>query len=258
MDEDLINLIDVFSEAASCEACFDGSLSVDHSNVTGGQPRWIGEDYWQANKRVLFILVNPGSGVKTPPDRWHPMLAQLSDPQDERRVAAWHEAQQINDEYMPVWGKWEDLYFEATGLASRKDQVAFLNVALCGAYPPGKTKNKVSGKSLTRCYEKHSRSLLEILAPDICILSGSAVTGFFLKQRELEALRAEKGASRRLHSSDFKVEKFGELPDACRDTRFYFMGHYAARYPDDEKAFQDAAIIKREIAPASEVRSAPG
>ena len=161
----------------------------------------------------------------------------------EKKIEAWKELQDINKGGMPSWGIWEEIYFHLTGLYQLRSEVGFLNIMLCGAkdkddnnaYPVGALKN---------CYledkQGYSSKILSILNPDICILSGSAITNFFLKEGALDKNRDVKGESRLLSIEEFKIS----LPESLLNTEFFFMGHYAYPTGKDKK---DAQLIKNEL-----------
>jgi len=70
------------------------------------------------------------------------------------------------------------------GESFRKDKIAFANIAWCAAKCATKN-NTYPAKMLNYCFETHTAKLVEILAPNIVILSGSATHKFEPKIRDV-------------------------------------------------------------------------
>ena len=48
-------------KAVSCRSCFS-DFNLFPADVDIAQPRWVGPQYWQSHKKLVVIMLNPGSG----------------------------------------------------------------------------------------------------------------------------------------------------------------------------------------------------
>ena len=240
-----IEVMNFFAENYSCRKCFNNpniSLSGKTFNVaevSGPQPRWLGKNYFDAHKKICIMLINPGSGDKTPEDEWAPLKNMHQADNQELRTKHWNELMHTNEVGMPKWGAWEKLYFDSLKLKKTKDSIAFMNMMLCAS--KGNTYNK---HSLDLCFSSQSSKLLTYLSPDILIFSGAqTIANAMKKPISLKELRDTGGdESREIKRLLIKNEIKSCL---SKDARFYFMGHYAYIKKQDH---QDAEIIANSIA----------
>ena len=214
-----------YKEAMSCNACFKNSELI-RGKVKRAQPRWIGEDYFKANKKICVLLINPGDvGQKSK------FLQQQASIEFENLIEGFHEGTVSWEEVMlfilkdmPNWGqgsKYIKLYFEHLKLPIK--EIAFLNVMLCSANkldPRGEPKNYYGQQTMSQCFQLHTKGIMEALDPDICILSGTAVWEF-ARRNNLESF----------------------FPNC----EFKYIGHYAARGHDWNKAVNTAHVISNEL-----------
>ena len=239
-----IEVINFFSENYSCRKCFNnpnisksGQL-FSVADVPGPQPRWLGDNYFNADKKICIILINPGSGNKTPENEWAPLKKMNRAKSPEIKERFWNELMLTNKVGMPKWGAWEKLYFESLGLDRKKNDIAFMNMMLCAS-----KGNAYNPKSLDLCFSLQSRKLLSLLSPDVLIFSGKDTMNNALKKKvSLTQMRERCGSfSREIRSSLIRQE----IKDCLQDnTKFYFMGHYAYIKNEDH---EDANIISNSI-----------
>jgi len=239
-----IEVIDFFSKNYFCRKCFNNPNITKSgkpfgvADVSGPQPRWLGKNYFNSEKKICIMLINPGSGDKTPENEWAPLEKLNKAETQELKEKFWDQLMYTNEVGMPKWGAWVNLYFESLGLVEKKDEVAFMNMMLCAS--KGNAYNK---KSLDLCFSSQSSNLLKMLSPDILIFSGAQTISNILKKSiPLSTLREKKGEySREIDSSLIKKEiKDCLLPT----TKYYFMGHYAYIKNEDH---EDARIIANSI-----------
>jgi hypothetical protein len=82
---------------------------------------------------------------------------------------------------MPNWGrKGQFLPFYTKGLGLELESIAFGNIAWCATQG-----DKYPGPMLDRCFERHTSVLLQTLAPNTVLLSGSSAHRF---QGRIQAL----------------------------------------------------------------------
>jgi len=160
----------VARQAIECNVCFSNSDLI-RSTVDLPQPRWIGSRYWKSDQRVLFLLLNPGSGDGYATEANLQFLSLLHAYKEGCGSLDAVLEHQRRD--MPNWGRGRFVEFYLTGLDLKLDAVAFANVAWCGT-----KENRYPMRMLTRCFEKHTSRLLEVLSPNLVILSGNSVHSF--------------------------------------------------------------------------------
>ena len=156
--------------ATNCRECFIlGEVSEPDINVA--QPRWVGPAYWGSLFRVAILMLNPGQSGATPQAMEYLV-----------RIRAFRDSvmplQPILDrqrESMKLWGNPPGRFtnFYLAGLGLNLDEIAFANVAWCG------TKwNKYPRTMLNRCFSRHTGPLLELLRPNVVLLSGKPTHTF--------------------------------------------------------------------------------
>ena len=253
-NSNLIPLIEHFKKAAECSSCFKGAKINPRNSfrqlevVEGGQPRWVGRDYFESERRICFVLINPSSVTKKG-TAWesHMEELRLADSTEES-VTAWSSFQDFLGLEESNWsrGQWPRLYYTATGLD--KHQVAFLNVMLCA-----EDFDNYHGSCLQNCLVDTRMSLdaLVLLDPKALVLSGSEAINAFLKpdrKTTLSALRRRREdrlsrieaalESETLTQEQMQKIRFQglargdikeELKEALPDCEFFWMGHYSAR-----------------------------
>jgi hypothetical protein len=152
--------------AIQCDLCFtDPDMDLDRSTVDLPQPRWVGPRYWNSKQRVLFILLNPGSGDGCPGkanQRFRALLHAFRDGEGTLSAVLEHQRADI-----PNWGRGRFANFYQNGLGLDLDSVAFANMAWCAT-----SQNRYPPKMLSRCFELHTSKLLKVLAPNVVVLSG--------------------------------------------------------------------------------------
>lgn len=165
--------VDAISHAAvACSVCFE-SLPISRATVALAQPRWIGPGFWGSAPKVVICSLNPGSGASRNDSadlRLQGMLNRYS--KDQLEIQSLFEHQRLD---MPNWGRGRFLKFYCAGLGLRLDRLAFINVAWCAT-----RGNKYPREMLENCFHRHSLPMLQVLAPDVVLLSGSGTHRFSL------------------------------------------------------------------------------
>ena len=247
-----IKLIDLFSEHRNCNKCFDNKLIKNNGNefrtsdIKGPQPRWVGKNYFNSFIRICFILINPGSGNKTPNNEWSSLNMLDLKNTDEVRMSAWKDIMETNLRGMPNWGAWKKLYLDSFGLDEFFNVIAFVNWMLCAAKVEGKNgkfTNAYNKASLENCFSNVSNEAFKILDPNIVIFSGQ--TSIDAAVKDSIPLRER----RKLSGTNSRKIPVDQLKNTVRDcfqdkTEFYYMGHYAYI---NSKDYEDANIIRNEL-----------
>jgi hypothetical protein len=239
-----LEVINFFSSNYSCKKCFNNPHIINSGNtfeiadVSGPQPRWIGRDYFNSNQKVCIMLINPGSGDKTPENEWAPLKKLSEAGSQEKKEEHWSELMQTNENGMPKWGAWEDLYFGSLGLREKRHSTAFMNMMLCAS-----KGNNYNTNSLDLCFSEHSSKLLKLLSPDILIFSGhQTIKNALKKPKKLIDLRNERGTKTREINS-FLIKN--TIKNCLKkNAKYFFMGHYAYIKSEDH---QDARIIANSL-----------
>lgn len=248
MKEKLIPLIDHFISATECNDCFSNqSLALNTRVVSGGQPRRVGSDYFEAQTKICFVLLNPSGSETLKGTAWEDYMNRLSSAKS-GSMQAWESFQEflVKSEVNWARGKWPRLYYEATGLLAT--EVAFVNAMLCAddndLHPPQAIEN-----CLLR--QRNSLRAIQLLEPSMVVLSGTPAINSFLKNEKkttLSDLRRKRNSyaerwheaikkgslsqKQRENASFQKLSKFDvkeEIVDALPNVEFFWMGHYAAR-----------------------------
>ena len=235
-----LDAINFFSSNYPCTKCFNNQKilksgkKLELADVRGPQPRWIGDRYFDSTQKICVMLINPGSGDKTPENEWAPLKKMHFAKTHKDKEVFWNELMDTNKNGMPKWGAWDDLYLKTLGLNKRKDSVAFMNMMLCASKGNSYTTN-----SLDLCFSEQSNKLLSLLSPDILIFSGAqTIKNALKKPQSLTELRKKGGSkSRELNSVLIKNSIKNCLH---KNTKFFFMGHYAYIKKEDH---EDAKII---------------
>ncbi len=153
-----------------CRVCFE-RLPLQPAMIDLPQPRWVGAAYWSANQRVVVVLVNPGSGEGYNEAADRKLLEILH-----RYKGGTATLQEVFDHQAHDFANWGRGRFARSffdGLGLRLDEIAFANIAWCAT-----AGNQYPMPMLIDCFERHTRRLLEILDPDLIVLSGSRTRSF--------------------------------------------------------------------------------
>ena len=154
-----------YREAVRCRSCFSEDRCISPGEIDIAQPRWVGELYMQAQPRVLFVLINPGSGKNEDPEANNSPRRLIHEYL--QRTAELEDILQLQCAQMPSWGRGRFLKFYTDAIGLKLGEVAFVNVALCST-----RNNPCPGWMLTRCFDSHSYRVITALDPDLVILSG--------------------------------------------------------------------------------------
>jgi hypothetical protein len=156
--------------AMGCRVCFE-RLPLQPAMIDLPQPRWVGPAYWRVNQRIAVVLVNPGSGEGYNEASDRKLLEILHRYKDGRVTLDDVFDHQAHD--FANWGRGRFARFFIDGLGLRLDKIAFANIAWCAT-----AGNDYPKPMLNACFERHTRRLLEVLAPDVILLSGSRTSAF--------------------------------------------------------------------------------
>lgn len=175
INNNLINIINIYDQARSCEACFEDTPKNDRAGIFGGQPRWIGKHYFDNTfscedyPRILVLLLRPGQlGGRSKDfdfERYDSLMENMID------ANSWNDLMELIQADSKHWGRFDRMYQHTMNLD--KDFTAFLNIGLCAGLESG------DNVSLLRCFEKYSRSLLELFQPNVLLLNGQKVQKFY-------------------------------------------------------------------------------
>lgn len=165
--------------AVNCRECFNGKLRIESPGSDGfniAQPRWIGSKYWTAKPRILIVMLNPGSGFARNNKATRNLFKEFAKSGDEKKLQAGLESQRKD---MPDWGKSGQFlsFYRKMVLEGyiqedenfHKEKIAFANIAWCAD-----KDNKHPQGMLNHCFKtkQFTKRLVEILKPDVVILSG--------------------------------------------------------------------------------------
>ena len=239
-----LEAINFFSSNYSCTKCFNNpkitksGQTLTLAAVSGPQPRWIGSNYFNSPQKICVMLINPGSGDKTPENEWAPLKKMNLARTDKDKETHWKELMETNKNGMPKWGAWDDLYFNSLGLRDKSNSIAFMNMMLCAS-----KGNTYTTNSLDLCFSERSSKLLSLLSPEILIFSGAqTIKNALKKPKSLTELRKKRGTKSRELSSILIKQSIKDCLN--KNTKFYFMGHYAYIKKEDH---EDAKIIASSI-----------
>ena len=263
-----IETINFFSENYGCRSCFNNSQIRKNfqpfqlANIEGPQPRWIGKNYFESQKKICLMLINPGSGPNTPDHEWKPLKLLNQEKSENKKIDLWEQLMEVNKRGMPQWGYWESLYLDRFGFNEREklNKICFMNKMLCAAWyrnKEGKLENAYNPRSLENCFKLQSSSLLKILSPKNLIFSGKETIASILKKPK-ELSMSEVNSSKDLSLKNFR-KSLGpdsreldplDVKDEIRvcldhDTRYFFMGHYGRSVSRED--FNDVDIIRGQI-----------
>ncbi|MBE0429655.1 MAG: hypothetical protein IBX61_07255 [Thermoleophilia bacterium] len=163
--------------AVACRSCFEEGL-VAPSLIDLAQPRWVGPKYAAAERRVVAVMLNPGSGESRKDganERFRKLIRDFANGSGSLDAVLGHQSRD-----MVNWNRGRFLPFYTDGLGLRMEAIAFANVAWCGT-----RGNKYPVPMLEQCFARHTGELIEVLKPDIVLLSGSRTHRFAQQVRQL-------------------------------------------------------------------------
>jgi hypothetical protein len=159
---------DIARRAVACNLCFS-NCDVAHATIDIAQPRWVGPGYWNAHRKVVLIMINPGAGVD---DDRHRRECAL--------IHSYHDGQATLDEVFKAqrdefarWGRSKFLPFIENSLTLRVDDIALMNIAWCAT-----RGNKYPDKMLDQCFQLYTAPALVALQPDVLTLCGGKAHRF--------------------------------------------------------------------------------
>lgn len=160
------DFVTVAAAAVRCRHCF-GTCGVEPAVITYAQPRWVGPSYSSTKPRVLFVLINPGSGSARPgaPDlRFQELLRAFA-----AGTGALASVLEHQGRHMHLWGRGRYAQFYLNGPGLKASDIAFENIAWCST-----RGNRYPGSMLDACFKYHTLPLVSALCPDVVFLSGSS------------------------------------------------------------------------------------
>ncbi len=155
-----------------CRSCFEEMLG-EPGFIKIAQPRWIGPEYFTSPFKVLLLLSNPGAG-NTPKKReanasFRKILSGYRDGEIDLR-----EFLDFQRQLMQQWGsppgRFLDFYVYGPGL--RINELAIGNIAWCSE------KDNNPSKMLSKCFQYHTKELINLLQPHVVILAGRKAQRF--------------------------------------------------------------------------------
>lgn len=154
----------IYRRATDCSDCFATGY-LKRSFVDIAQPRFVGHRYWSAQRRFVFLSINPGAGSGSAEDQ--KMLADVHAFKNGNLSLETLFVRQRG--YFPYWGRGKFLpYFRKIGIEF--DEIALLNLAQCAT-----EGDKYPSVMLHSCMERHTLDLIAALRPDILVACGKRV-----------------------------------------------------------------------------------
>ena len=155
-----------YRDAMACNACFGTVLHLDRGSADLPQPGWIGPRYGSSSPRVAVLLVNPASARRKGKDRLkEPLRNSLQQYKDGNMPLL--DLFAVQKKQMSQWGQGQFISFYEK-YAGPIEALAFLDLALCA------TKRNQCPRDMRRlCFGSHSGNIIELLAPDILLMSGT-------------------------------------------------------------------------------------
>jgi len=168
----------IFKKAMDCHTCFDNGVA-ERALIDLAQPRWIGRRYFNVHPKVIIVTLNPGAGNSPEKRELNSSFLQiLRDYKNDKKSL--QELFDFQGNYIPKWGNPSGKFLKFyTKMGLEMENIVLANVAWCAD-----AKNKWSTKMLATCFNKHTKELIEIINPDIAILSGSGTHKFDKKIKD--------------------------------------------------------------------------
>ncbi|WP_306044503.1 hypothetical protein [Nioella sp. MMSF_3534] len=159
----------ICQEAVQCNKCFEGG-GLKRPLVDKAQPRWIGSGYAATSPRIVFMLLNPGSGggrQDGADESLRNLLHRYETGEDMLDQIMQHQRSDI-----PKWGNGRLMKFLRLSNIDI-DGVALMNIAWCAS-----EQNEYPRSMLRSCFERHTLRALVALEPNVVILSGTKTHAF--------------------------------------------------------------------------------
>lgn len=154
---------ELYHSAMPCELCFKCESNIRHAFIDVPQPRYIGKDYFSAKKKILTLMINPGTRKPTAQGPEKDLLYKFKE--DKNSLEDYFEFQQKD---MLNWGRGHFINYFKTMIGLNMDEVAFANIAWCSI-----KGNNYTAPVLNNCFKLHTQYLVKEMNPDIVLLSGS-------------------------------------------------------------------------------------
>lgn len=159
--------------AVNCNRCFAASYARP-AYIDVAQPRYVGQNYWTAIQRRLFLMINPGSGKQT-----------LSNKIMREDIYKYRDGTldlsslfQRQRKYMSEWGRNGQFLRYFTGIGCNLNDIAFINVAWCAdmndCYPDD---------MLDTCFSAHTQKAIETLRPTKIFACGGVAQKYARKEK---------------------------------------------------------------------------
>lgn len=156
------NIEAIYKSVVACDTCFLTG-AIKRSFVDIAQPRYVGKGYWTAQRRLVFLSINPGAGS-----------GDQNDQKMRDEIYAFKAGNldlwtlfDLQRGYFPNWGGGKFLrYFRGIGI--NVDNIALLNVAQCAT-----DGNNYPDKMLETCLIRHTSGLIKALQPDCLAACGN-------------------------------------------------------------------------------------
>lgn len=166
--------IDVlFGKALSCRYCFKNKIA-ESADIDIAQPRYIGPAYFNSQPRVVVVALNPGAGNSSDKRSKNQTFAEYIYDYKLNRISR-NEYFAFQEKYMEEWGNppGRFLRFYRDRLGLQLSKTALANIAWCSD-----RNNRYPRAMLAACYDTFTENLLDLLEPNIVLLSGSATHAF--------------------------------------------------------------------------------
>lgn len=168
---------DTFDEicvaAVNCNTCFAAGYA-RRAYIDIAQPRYVGENYWTADKRRLFLMINPGAGKQTTSNK---MMRDDIYAYREQNLEL-SSLFQRQRSYMWEWGANGKFLTYFRNIGCSLQDIAFLNVAWCAdmndCYPD---------QMLDACFSKYTQKAIETLRPTSTIACGNVAQKYARKAK---------------------------------------------------------------------------
>jgi hypothetical protein len=170
----------LFAKALSCRSCFKNRIA-EPATIEMAQPRYIGPDYFTSHPRVVVVALNPGAGNSSAKMSKNQVFAKYIDDYKHHRITR-DEYFTFQAKYMEEWGNppGRFLRFYRDGIGLSLAETAMANIAWCAD-----RNNGYPRAMLTTCFENFTAMLLDLLDPNVVLLSGVGPHAFAgkIKQR---------------------------------------------------------------------------
>ncbi len=160
----------VCAAAVNCDHCFKAGY-VQRPYIDIAQPRYVGPDYWSADRRFLFLMINPGGANGS----WADQQMRKEILQFRSGELGLAELFKLQRAHIAEWGGGKFLrYFNSIGCDLR--EVALLNVAWCAT-----KHDSYPDKLLGQCFSSHTLPAIQALRPTAIVACGVQAQKFLNK-----------------------------------------------------------------------------